>query len=88
MIEIEGTIVEIANENNNGRDKKVMTLNAGRNNILFIEFQGRMTEEADKFKADQHVKIRIRFNGKVSKLGRRYNNLIAKSIQKTNGRNN
>ena len=80
MTELTGTIQTITQENNNGKDKKIVTLNAGRNNILFIEFQGKMMNVLENFRENQQVKIRLRFNGKISKLGRRYNNLIGKSI--------
>lgn len=84
MIEIEGLIVELATENNNGVDKKVVTLNAGRNNTLFVEFQGKMAQRLKGFNTGDRARIKIRFNGKVSKLGRRYNNLIAKEINRVN----
>lgn len=81
MIEISGTIEKIITESNNGRDKKVVTLQAGRNNILFVEFQGKMMDKLKPFEDGDRVEIRLRFNGKTSKLGRNYNNLIGKSIK-------
>lgn len=81
MLELQGTIEEIVQENNNGHDKLVVTLQAGRNNKVFIEFQGKYRKLLDGYSEGQRVEIRVRFNGKVSKLGRRYNNIIAKSIQ-------
>lgn len=80
MLEINGSIAEIATENNNGRDKKVIEVHAGRNNVVFVEFQGKMMNKVNEFSNGDKVNIKFRFNGKVSKLGRRYNNIIGKSI--------
>lgn len=81
MIEIQGTIEHIKIENNNGRDKKVVTLQMGRSNTVFVEFQGKMSDELQEFQSGHKVQIRIRFNGKTSNLGRHYNNIVAKSIK-------
>ncbi len=81
MLEVNGTIEEIVQENNNGHNKKVVTLQAGKNNTLFIEFQGRYMKYLDGFFEGQRVSVKIRFNGKISKLNRRYNNIVAKSIK-------
>lgn len=81
MIEVTGTIETIELENNNGQNKKIITLQAGRNNKLFIEFQGKMIYELDTYSVGNKVSIRVRFNGKISKLKRKYNNIIGKSIK-------
>lgn len=81
MIAVQGTIEKIKTENNNGREKKVVTLQMGRHNTLFIEFQGKQTEAIKNFREGQKAEITIRFNGKTSQLGRNYNNIIAKSIK-------
>lgn len=81
MIAVQGTIEKITTENNNGREKKVVTLQMGRHNRLFVEFQGKLTEAIDGFQEGQRAEIKIRFNGKTSQLGRNYNNIIAKSIK-------
>lgn len=81
MITIEGKIDKITTELNNGKEKKVITLKMGRHNTVFVEFQGRMMEWLDSYHEGDRVQMRIRFNGKVSSLGRKYNNIIAKSIK-------
>lgn len=81
-MEIEGIVEAINKENNNGHDKKVLTIAAGKNNTLFVEFQGKLMEKVRDVNPNDRVKVKIRFNGKVSQIGRRYNNIIGKSIKK------
>ena len=81
-LEIEGTIDDITTENNNGSEKKVITLKAGRSNTLFVEFQGNKVNLLDGFIKGDRVIIKPRYNGKVSKIGRKYNNIIGKTIKK------
>lgn len=81
MLAIEGTIEAIVTENNNGKDKKVLTIQSGRNNTIYVEFQGKMMHTLNGYSEGQRVEVRVRFNGKTSKLGRRYNNIIGKSIK-------
>ena len=81
MTEVRGTIQSVEAENNNGREKKVVTLAMGRSDKIFIEFQGRAGELVSSSMIDKNVSVRIVFNGKVSKLGRRYNNILGKSIK-------
>lgn len=81
MTTIEGTIETIETEHNHGKKKKVITLQMGRHNTVFVEFQGKMMDWLDSYSEGDRVSMRIRFNGKVSSLGRKYNNIIAKSIK-------
>lgn len=81
MIELKGRIEKIETENNNGRDKKVVTLQLGRSNTVFVEFQGKMADAVNDFNEGQDVQVKIRFNGKVSNLNRKYNNIVGKSIK-------
>jgi len=81
-MEIEGRVEAIGNENNNGHEKKVITLATGKDNVLFVEFQGRNRGLVKDVSTGDRVRIKIRFNGKVSNLGRRYNNIIGKSLTK------
>lgn len=81
MIQLNGTIQKITKENNNGKEKKVVTLQAGKHNTLFIEFQGNMIEKLEPFQKGSKIEVSIRFNGKESALGRKYNNIIAKTIK-------
>lgn len=81
MTEIKGTVEAIEKENNNGHDKKILTVKVGRNNVVFVEFQGNKINILNNISAGQKVVIKFRFNGKISKMGRRYNNIIGKSIK-------
>ena len=81
-MEITGVVEAINNENNNGHDKKELTIAAGKNNTLFVEFQGKTMEKVWDISPNDKVKVNIRFNGKVSKIGRRDNNIVGKSIKK------
>ncbi|GLB52997.1 hypothetical protein NBRC110019_20370 [Neptunitalea chrysea] len=78
-MELSGKIDCITVENNNGNDKKVVTLVNGRE-ILFVEFQGKNIQLLDEYHTGDDVTVQVRFNGKVSGLGRKYNNIIAKRI--------
>ncbi|GLB47824.1 hypothetical protein [Neptunitalea lumnitzerae] len=78
-MELTGKIDCIAVENNNGNDKKMLTLVNGRE-VLFVEFQGKNIHLLDTFEKGDEVSIQARFNGKISGLGRKYNNIIGKRI--------
>lgn len=80
--QIYGIIQSIDTEDNNGKIKKVVTLKAGNSNLLFIEFQGKTQQYLSKYKTNDKVLIDFRYNGKQSKLGRKYNNIIAKNIKR------
>lgn len=79
-MEISGIIDCIAVENNNGNNKKVLTLSMGRE-VLFVEFQGKNITLLDDYQSGDDVIINARFNGKVSGLGRKYNNIIGRRIR-------
>lgn len=81
MTTIEGKIEKIATEKTHLREKKVVTLKMGTCNTVFVEFQGKSISWLDSYNEGDRVQMRIRFNGKVSSLGRKYNNIIAKSIK-------
>lgn len=81
MTEIKGIAQAIEEVNDNDRLKKVLTLALGKRGLMFIEFQGRSRCEVDGLKCGQKVSVKIVFNGKTSRLGRRYNNIIGKSIK-------
>lgn len=81
MTTIKGKIEKITTEHNYGKQKKVITLQMGRHNTVFVEFQGNMISWLDSYSEGDQVSVRVRFNGKVSNLGRKYNNIIAKSIK-------
>jgi hypothetical protein len=80
MTDLRGTIKAIDFENNNGNDKKVVHLEISSHQILFIEFQGQSTELVKPIHLGKKVEIKILYRGKVSKIGRKYNNIIGKSI--------
>ena len=81
---IEGKIEKITTEQYNGKEKKIITLQMGPHNTVFVEFQGRMIEWLESYSEGDQVAMRIRFNGKTSALGRKYNNIIAKTIKTIN----
>lgn len=81
-MEIEGTVAAITKENNNGHTKKVLTLITHKTHVLFVEFQGKHMQKLEGVAQGDKVAITVYFNGKVSHLGRRYNNIIGRSIQK------
>lgn len=81
MIELELTIDQITVENNNGNDKVVLSCKNQKNKLLFIEFQGKNVKKVEPFIEGQIVNISFSFNGKISSLGRRYNNIIGHSIK-------
>lgn len=80
-MEIEGYVQAIAIENNNGHDKKVITVSTADDQVLFVEFQGKARKLVREIIPQDKVRIRFKFNGKVSKIGRKYNNIIGKSIK-------
>lgn len=79
-MEISGIIDCIAVENNNGNDKKVVTLNMGKE-VLFVEFQGKNITLIEDYHQGDDVTVYVKFNGKVSGLGRKYNNIIGRRIR-------
>lgn len=81
MIEITGTVQGIEKENDNGHIKNVVTLLTGKKNLLFIEFQGKSIYKTKSIKTGKEVSVKVVFNGKRSMLGRKYNNIIGKSIK-------
>lgn len=83
-MELTGIIKAIDLENNNGNDKKVVTLVVENNEICFVEFQNRNIKKLTSIEVGEIVSIIIKFNGKISRLGRKYNNLVAKSIRSLN----
>lgn len=82
MINVTGIIENIETQNNNGSDKKVVTLKLGSSDTVFIEFQGNKSSILDDFSEGHKVQIKIKFIGKVSRLDRRYNNIIGTHIEK------
>lgn len=81
MIKITGIIENIEVVNNNGNDKKMLTLKLGSSDTVFIEFQGNKSSLLDGFSEGHKVQIKIKFTGKVSSLDRRYNNIIGTRIE-------
>lgn len=82
MIKLTGTIEKIETQNNNGSDKKVVTLKLASNDTVFIEFQGSKSSLLDDFIEGHRAQISIKFKGKVSNLERMYNNIIGTHIEK------
>lgn len=82
MIQLIGIIEKIETQNNNGSDKKVVTLKLESSDKAFVEFQGNRSSLLDDFSESHKVQINIKFKGKVSNLGRRYNNIIGTHIEK------
>lgn len=82
MIKITGIIEKIESQNNNGSDKKVVTLKLESSDTVFIEFQGNKSSLLDDFIEGHKAQIKIKFNGKVSTLDRKYNNIIGTRIEK------
>jgi len=94
MTEYTGSIEKISLHNNNGNDKVVIHLNilghvprAMANyvsNTLFVEFQGSNIKKTKNFREGDEVCIGCYHNGKVSKLGRLYNNIVGYRIKPIN----
>lgn len=86
MIKLTGIIKMIDIENNNGNDKVVLTLSPqtskGLEQIMFIEFQGKYSRRTLDVKVSDLVQVSVLFNGKISALGRRYNNIIGIHLEK------
>ena len=81
MKEVKGTILAVENEDHNGFEKKIITLGLGQRDMVFIEFRGHSSELVSNALIGKRVSVKIRFIGKESRLGRKYNNIIAKSIK-------
>jgi len=76
-----GKILKIETVNNNGNDKKVVTIAGGSSNVGFFDFFGKYQELLNGLKKGDEVLIKFRLNGKVSKLGVKHNNNVGKSIK-------
>ena len=48
----------------------------------FVEFRNELKDLTDKLSLKQHIKAEYTYDGKISKSGQHYNNLIGISIEK------
>ncbi len=77
-----GKIKNIVDEKDaNGYDKKTLCL-TGNSGTVFIDFRGVERLLLEDFKQNDLVAVSFKFNGKTSKIGKTYNNLIGTSIKK------
>ncbi|WP_448607620.1 hypothetical protein [Paenimyroides ceti] len=49
--------------------------------LVFIQFQGRKIDKLQNFTINQLVSVAYEFNGKVSSMGKNYNNLIGHDLK-------
>lgn len=77
-----GKIEEIKSINHNNSCKRIVQLRIKEKAYAFFEFQGRSVDKLKGFKKGDDVKLYFEFNGKTSRLGAYYNNLIGKTIHK------
>lgn len=82
MTEITATVASIKKESHLDREKKILELDLNEREKLYVEFQSKIVERIDHINVNDKVLLRFWFNGKKSKLGKFYNNLIGKSIKK------
>jgi hypothetical protein len=69
---------------NTGHTKKIVTIKEDENQVSFIEFLGnQILKTLEEFKIYDRVTITAFHKGSVSQKGLRFNNIIAKSIQKS-----
>lgn len=79
-----GKIEEINTVHHNDTVKRIVKLRIEEKQYAFFEFQGRNVEKLKGFMKGNQVKLYFEFNGKTSRLGAYYNNLIGKHIQLSN----
>jgi hypothetical protein len=82
----QGLIEDITNNDpyNTGHNKKIVTIKESDNQTSFIEFLGdKMLNLLNEYKIYDQVIIAAVNKGSVSAKGLRFNNLIAKSIKKS-----
>lgn len=77
-----GVIDRILTECKNGSLKRTVELRIDKKQLAFFEFQGRYAEKLRDLKQGDSVKLYFEFNGKTSKRGVSFNNLIGKNIFK------
>lgn len=77
-----GVIEKILTECKNGSLKKTIELRIAQKQLAFFEFQGRYAQKLHDIKQGDSVKLYFEFNGKTSKRGVSFNNLIGKNIFK------
>lgn len=77
-----GVVKYIDHQQNNGHEKKVIDFHLDTNECIFVEFQSKGVRLLNHIEEEDRVKIRFIFNGKKSKIGAKYNNIIGKAIHK------
>lgn len=62
-------------------EKIVVSLRPDPYQLLFVEFRASRTKIIAPFKESQQVIISVVYEGKVSKLGKQYNNIVGRSAR-------
>jgi len=82
IMTITGTIESIEYRNNNGHEKKVVTILPDHHQRAFVEFRGCRIEELDSFKEYDNIEVDVAIKGTISKnTGIQYNNLVAYAVR-------
>ncbi len=63
------------------KNKKTLCI-TGNSGTVFIDFRGIEQLLLEDFKQNDLVAVSFKFDGKTSKIGKNYNNLIGTSIKK------
>lgn len=77
---VNGTIEDI--ECFQAPEKVVLTIRPSQHQVLYIEFRGSRTKKAIAYSKGEHVEIPITYEGRRSKTGTSYNNIVGKSIKR------
>lgn len=80
MITITGTIENVSHCTIH--EKVTVSLIPGKHERVYIDFKGKRTAEAVEFKKGDQVSIKIKMDGRKSKIGKEYNNIEGRSIKK------
>lgn len=79
---LSGKIEKIEDASLHPHDKKVVTV-VNIKNKIFVEFRGpSMLKMLEPYSENDNVIIDFNVEGKISKLGVKYNNIVARTIQK------
>lgn len=77
MTTIKGTIESIEYRNNNGHEKKVITIVPDHRQRAFVEARGWNMDKISAAKEGDEIKVEVMLEGKIAKgSGVRYNNLV------------
>ena len=82
MPTIIGQIGKINSKSYGKRKSNLIQIITHDRKSAFVEFRNELKDLSDKFTEKDHIKAEYTYDGKVSKSGQHYNNLIGISIEK------